>query len=228
MNILREVSKKGTKISIIEGDLTESDADAIVNAANSYLQHGGGVAGAIVRKGGPIIQEESNAIGHVPVGECAITSGGKLKARHVIHAVGPRWGEGDEHNKLRNAIRNVLNMAASKGFKSIAMPAISAGIFGFPKAECAKIIIEEIAAFLEGSAIISPSPSPCPLPRGERENCYQVPPVPCPLPRGERENGCPAASFGESCSLKEISVYLFDEEIIGFFIKEVENAGKDI
>jgi len=202
MDILKEVSIKGTKISIIKGDLTESGADAIVNAANSYLRHGGGVAGAIVRKGGSIIQEESDAIGHVPVGECAITSGGKLKARYVIHAVGPRWGEGDEHNKLRNAIRSVLNMAASKGFKSIAMPAISAGIFGFPKAECAKIIIEEITAFLEGSAIISPSP--------------------CPLPRGERENGCPAASFGESCSLKEISLYLFDEEIIGFFIKETK------
>ncbi len=203
MNILKEVSIKGTKISIIKGDLTESNADAIVNAANSHLQHGGGVAGAIVRKGGPIIQEESDAIGYVPVGECAITSGGKLKARYVIHAVGPRWGEGDEHNKLKNAIRNVLGMAASKGFRSIAMPAISAGIFGFPKAECAKIIIEEIAGFLKGGAITSPSPSPC------------------PLPRGERENGCPAANRGGPCSLREIALYLFDEEIIAYFIKKM-------
>jgi len=201
MNILKEVSIKGIKISIIKGDLTESGADAIVNAANSYLQHGGGVAGAIARKGGPVIQEESNAIGYVPVGQCAVTSGGKLKARYVIHAVGPRWGEGDERNKLRNAIRNVLSMAASKGFRSIAMPAISAGIFGFPKAECARIIIEEIAAFLKGGAIISPSP--------------------CPLPRGERENVCPAGNLGGPCSLKEISLYLFDEEIIAYFIKEM-------
>jgi|GEM_PF-658339 len=225
MNILKEVSIKGTKISIIKGDLTESGADAIVNAANSYLQHGGGVAGAIARKGGPVIQEESNAIGYVPVGECAVTSGGRLKARYVIHAVGPRWGEGDERNKLRNAIRNVLNMAASKGFTSIAMPAVSAGIFGFPKAECARIIIEEIAAFLKGSAIISPSP--CPLPRGERENGHRVPPVPCPLPRGERENGCPEGNLGGPCSLKEISLYLFDEEIIGFFIKETDLLEKE-
>jgi len=209
MNILKEVSIKGTKISIIKGDLTESGADAIVNAANSYLQHGGGVAGAIARKGGPVIQEESNAIGYVPVGECAVTSGGKLKARYVIHAVGPRWGEGDEHNKLRNAIRNVLSTAASKGFRSIALPAISAGIFGFPKAECAKIIIGEIASFLEGNAIASPSPSPC------------------PLPRGERENGCPEGNLGGPCSLKEISLYLFDEEIIGFFIKETDLLEKE-
>ncbi|HOE17693.1 MAG TPA: macro domain-containing protein [Syntrophorhabdaceae bacterium] len=208
MDIFKEVFIKGKKISIIRGDLTESDADAIVNAANSYLQHGGGVARAIARKGGPVIQEESDAIGYVPVGQCAVTSGGKLKARYVIHAVGPRWGEGDERNKLRNAIRSVLSMAASKGFRSIAMPAISAGIFGFPKAECAKIIIEEIAAFLKGCTIISPSP--------------------CPLPRGERENGSPAANSGGPYSLKEISLYLFDEEIIGFFVQEVENVERGI
>jgi len=180
MDILKEVSIKGTKIDIIKGDLTESDADAIVNAANSYLQHGGGVAGAIVRKGGPVIQEESDRIGYVPVGECGITSGGRLKARYVIHAVGPRWGEGDEHNKLRSAIRNVLTLAASKGLKSIAMPAISAGIFGFPRAECAKIIIDEIASFLNSN----------------------------------------------TTALKEIAIYLFDEEIMGFFIQEIENVGK--
>src|SRR5512147_2861577 len=92
-----------TTIRIISADLTESNVDAIVNAANSYLQHGGGVAGAIVRKGGQIIQEESNEVGYVPVGECAITTGGRLKARFVIHAVGPRWGEGDEENKLKKS-----------------------------------------------------------------------------------------------------------------------------
>lgn len=149
MELIKETSVKGIKIRIIKGDLTESDVDAIVNAANSYLQHGGGVAGAIVRKGGNIIQEESSRIGFVPVGECALTSGGKLKARYVIHAVGPRWGEGEEEKKLRNAIKNTLKLASSKGFKSISMPAISAGIFGFPKKQCAGIIVNEIAHFLQ-------------------------------------------------------------------------------
>ena len=85
-----------TTVRLISADLTERDVDAIVNAANSYLQHGGGVAGAIVRKGGQVIQDESNKIGYVPVGGAAITTGGKMKARYVIHAVGPRMGEGDE------------------------------------------------------------------------------------------------------------------------------------
>jgi O-acetyl-ADP-ribose deacetylase (regulator of RNase III) len=136
----------------VKGDITESNADAIVNAANSYLQHGGGVAGAIVRRGGDIIQEESNAIGYVPVGGCAITTGGALKARYVIHAVGPRFGEGDEENKLRKTVKNVLELATSKGFKSIAMPAISAGIFGFPKDKCAHILVEETVTFTESKA----------------------------------------------------------------------------
>src|SRR5512138_3228223 len=93
-----------TIIRLVSEDLTERDVDAIVNAANSRLQHGGGVAGAIVRKGGQVIQEESDAIGYVPVGSAAMTSGGRLRARHVIHAVGPMMGEGDEDNKLRRAI----------------------------------------------------------------------------------------------------------------------------
>jgi O-acetyl-ADP-ribose deacetylase (regulator of RNase III) len=136
-------------IRLISADLTERDVDAIVNAANSHLQHGGGVAGAIVRKGGRIIQEESDRIGFVPVGGAAMTSGGKLRARHVIHAVGPRMGEGDEDAKLRNAIKSVLALAVEKGLTSISMPAISAGIFGFPKDRCAKILVGETAAFLK-------------------------------------------------------------------------------
>lgn len=146
--VVKQVSYKGIMLKVSRGDLTESSADAIVNAANSYLQHGGGVAAAIVRKGGTVIQEESNAIGYVPVGEAALTSGGKLKARHVIHAVGPMWGEGDEENKLKKAVRSVLGLAAGKGFSSISMPAISAGIFGFPKDRCAAIIVNEAAAFI--------------------------------------------------------------------------------
>lgn len=146
--VLKQAMFGGVAVRVVRGDLTESDADAIVNAANSYLRHGGGVAGAIVRKGGRIIQEESNAIGYVPVGGAAMTGAGTLKARHVIHAVGPMWGEGDEDAKLKKAVRSVLALATEKGLSSIAMPAISAGIFGFPKDRCARIIVHEIVGYL--------------------------------------------------------------------------------
>jgi len=139
----------GKKLRIIQGDITEEAVDAIVNAANSYLQHGGGVAAAIVRKGGYEIQEESNRIGYVPVGHAAITGAGRLPARYVIHAVGPRWGEGDEDNKLKLAVLNGLKKADEQGLKSISLPAISAGIFGFPKDRCAQIILSTIEEFLE-------------------------------------------------------------------------------
>ncbi len=138
-----------TTIRLVSADLTERDVDAIVNAANSHLQHGGGVAGAIVRKGGRVIQDESDRIGFVPVGGAAITSGGKLKARYVIHAVGPRMGEGDEDNKLKRAVNSILTLATEERLKSISVPAISAGIFGFPKDRCAKILVGETASFLK-------------------------------------------------------------------------------
>ncbi len=137
-----------TTMRLVSADLTERDVDAIVNAANSHLQHGGGVAGAIVRKGGRVIQDESDKIGHVPVGGAAITTGGALKARYVIHAVGPRMGEGDEDNKLKKAITSVLTLATEEKLRSISVPAISAGIFGFPKDRCAKILVNETSAFL--------------------------------------------------------------------------------
>ncbi len=140
-----------TTIRLVSADLTERDVDAIVNAANSHLQHGGGVAGAIVRKGGKVIQDESDKIGYVPVGGAGITTAGKLKARYVIHAVGPRMGEGDEDNKLRRAINSVLALAAEQGLRSISVPAISAGIFGFPKDRCAKVLVTGTAAFLKGN-----------------------------------------------------------------------------
>jgi len=148
MEIIKDILINNVSIKIIKGDITESNVDVIVNAANSHLQHGGGVAGAISTKGGPVIQKESDTIGYVPVGECAMTSGGRLRAPHVIHAVGPRMGEGDEENKLKKAINNVLKLATSKELKSIAIPAISAGIFGFPKDKCARILVEETAAFV--------------------------------------------------------------------------------
>jgi O-acetyl-ADP-ribose deacetylase (regulator of RNase III) len=136
-----------TSVEVIRGDITEQDTDAIVNAANSRLQHGGGVAGAIVRKGGIVIQEESDVWikawgGQMDVGSCAITSAGNLPARYVIHAVGPRMGEGDEDTKLRNATLNSLKMADQRNLKSIAFPAISTGIFGYPIDRCADIMLE--------------------------------------------------------------------------------------
>ena len=139
------------QLQAIQADITTLEVDAIVNAANSYLQHGGGVAGAIVRKGGSIIQEESNRIGYVPVGGAALTGAGSLKARHVIHAVGPVWGEGEEDTKLKKAVKSVLSLAADKGLSSVAIPAISAGIFGFPKDRCARVIVKEIADHLAES-----------------------------------------------------------------------------
>jgi O-acetyl-ADP-ribose deacetylase (regulator of RNase III) len=154
MEIVQQVRVKGTAIRLLSGDLTESTADAIVNAANSRLLHGGGVAGAIVRKGGRIIQEESDRIGYVPVGESALTTGGQLKARYVIHTVGPRWGEGDEEQKLRSAVTSTLKLANAKSFSHIAMPAISAGIFGFPKERCAQIIVDTVVDFISTQGTI--------------------------------------------------------------------------
>jgi O-acetyl-ADP-ribose deacetylase (regulator of RNase III) len=137
----------GQRIRLVKGDLTEESVDAIVNAANSHLAHGGGVAGAIVRKGGAVIQQESDRIGYVPVGKVALTGAGALPAAHVIHAVGPRMGEGDEDNKLRNAARSSLMLAHEKEFRSIALPAISSGIFGFPKDRCAAILLQAARDF---------------------------------------------------------------------------------
>jgi len=148
MKIISERKINGKTLLLVQGDITERQVDAIVNAANAYLQHGGGVAGAIVRKGGQIIQEESDKIGFVPVGSAAITSAGKLPAKFVIHAVGPRMGEGDEDHKLKNAVLSSLQVAAGRGLKSISMPAISSGIFGFPKDRCAKILVEESLNYL--------------------------------------------------------------------------------
>ena len=142
-------------LRLVKGDITERNVDAIVNAANSYLKHGGGVAAAIVRKGGTIIQEESDKIvtskGSVPVGTSVATTAGKLPCKAVIHTVGPRMGEGDEDYKLRKAVRSSLILASEKGFRSISMPAISSGIFGFPKDKCAKILVEESKMFLQGN-----------------------------------------------------------------------------
>ena len=143
-----EKTIRGRKLALVQGDLTELAVDAIVNAANSGLQLGGGVAGAIRTKGGPAIQEECNRIGPVRVGDAVVTGGGHLKASHVIHAVGPVYGEGNEDEKLRDATFNSLERATEMGMKSIAFPAISTGIFGFPKERCAKIMLKTVSEFL--------------------------------------------------------------------------------
>jgi O-acetyl-ADP-ribose deacetylase len=138
-----------TAIILKRGDITEEDTEAIVNAANSHLQHGGGVAGAIVRKGGRIIQDESNRIGFVPVGSAVITSAGSLKARYVIHAVGPQMGEGDEDEKLRNATLNSLLLADKKRIRTLTFPAISTGIFGYPVERCAEIMLSTLQQYAQ-------------------------------------------------------------------------------
>ena len=136
-------------IEIIETDITEMQTDAIVNAANAQLILGGGVAGAIRRKGGPSIQDECDKIGGTFVGGAVITTAGNLKAKYVIHAVGPRMGEGYEDEKLKNATLNSLKVADENNLKSISFPAVSTGIFGFPIERCAKIMLETTIDYLK-------------------------------------------------------------------------------
>ena len=141
-------------IILTQGDITDMEVDAIVNAANAQLILGAGVAGAIRRKGGPTIQEECNKIGGTYVGGAVITAGGNLKAKHVIHAVGPRMGEGNEDQKLKNATLNSLKLMDKHGLKTIAFPAISTGIFGYPINRCAKIMINTVKDYLKTKTTI--------------------------------------------------------------------------
>ncbi len=136
-----EASINGILIKLVQGDITDLAVDAIVNAANSQLILGGGVAGAIRRKGGPSIQQECLEIGWCEVGDAVITGAGALPARYVIHAVGPRMGEGSEPGKLASATRASLNLAEQHSLLTIALPAISTGIFGFPLEACAQIML---------------------------------------------------------------------------------------
>jgi len=142
----------GRTLRLVYGDLTEEHVDAIVNAANAHLAHGGGVAGAIVRRGGREVQVESDAWvrehGPATHDRPALTGAGRLPCRHVIHAVGPVWGEGDEDAKLLAAVTGALALASEHKLESLAMPAISTGIFGFPKERGARVILEAILSFL--------------------------------------------------------------------------------
>lgn len=139
-----------SKIKLMVGDLTESDTDAIVNAANNDLQLGGGVAGAIRRKGGDTIQQECDAIGSIPIGGAAITGAGKLRARHVIHAASMQLGGRTTAQALRSSTAHSLRIAAENGLASIAFPAVGTGIAGFPMKECAEIMLRETLKHLDG------------------------------------------------------------------------------
>jgi len=144
------VKINNTVLELIQGDITDQTTDTIVNAANTALQMGGGVAGAIRRRGGQKIQEECNRICGVHVGGATITTGGSLAAKYVIHAVGPIHGDNHEDDKLKDATLNSLMLADKNHLKSITFPAISTGIFGFPKDRCATIMLSTTIAYLEG------------------------------------------------------------------------------
>ncbi len=139
-----------SRIVLVEGDITAQTTDAIVNPANSRLILGGGVAGAIRSKGGPEIQKACDAIGGTPVGTAVITTAGNLPARYVIHAVGPRMGEGDEDAKLISATRAALQVAEENQLASITFPAISTGIFGYPVERCAENMLATTHDWLSG------------------------------------------------------------------------------
>ena len=148
--------RAGQTVQMVQGDITTETVDAIVNAANEHLQHGGGLAWAISKHGGPAIQQESNdwirQHGPVPHPAPAWTSGGLLPAKYVIHAVGPVWGDGDEDNKLTQAVTGSLRVANELKCSSIALPAISTGIFGFPKDRAANVIFSAVEKYFEGNS----------------------------------------------------------------------------
>jgi putative ATPase len=152
--LVERILSTGQSLQIVQGDITTEEVDAIVNAANEYLKHGGGVAWAIVRRGGDVIQDESDkwVKQHGPVSHThpAWTSGGALPAKYVIHAVGPVWGDGNEDKKLADAVTGSLRVADELKLLSIAMPAISTGIFGFPKERAAGIIFSAVKKYFSG------------------------------------------------------------------------------
>ena len=160
MSDKKELTKKigGCLLTLVQGDITRQEVDAIVNAANTSLLGGGGVDGAIHRAGGPSILEECEAIreshGECPTGEAVVTSAGKLQARYVIHTVGPVWkgGMAGEETLLRNAYRNSLQRAVEKKARTIAFPSISTGVYGFPIERASKIAIETVTEFIRTHA----------------------------------------------------------------------------
>lgn len=138
-------------LALVQGDITEEQTDAIVNAANTRLRGGAGVDGAIHRAGGPSIMEECRKIGGCPTGQAVITTGGNLKARYVIHTVGPVYqgGTSGEADLLRSAYLSSLRLAAARGLKSVALPAISTGVYRYPLAEAAHIALQTAVDYLK-------------------------------------------------------------------------------
>jgi len=137
-------------LELVEGDITRQDTEALVNAANEHLRVGGGVDGAINRAGGPRIQEEARKIGHCPTGQAVITTGGNLKARYVIHTVGPIYRDGrhGEPELLASAYRESLKAASAHGIKSLAFPSLSTGVYGYPVADAARVALTTVKDFL--------------------------------------------------------------------------------
>lgn len=142
-----------SRVRVVQGDITEQAVDAIVNAANTDLELGAGVAGAIRRKGGPEIQAECRRIGPIPLGEAAVTGGGTLPARHVIHAASMGAGALTTEGSLRDSVRNSLARCVERGIRSVAFPAIGTGVAGFPMGRCAAIMVEEVCRHLAASAL---------------------------------------------------------------------------
>jgi len=144
--ILNTLNINNHAIEIVQGDITKENTEAVVNAANSSLQHGGGVALAISSAAGKELRKACEQYiskhGQVPTGNAMITTGGNLKARYVIHTVGPIWRSGNEDERLKDAIISCLELCEKHGIKSCSFPAISSGIYGFPKERCAKIFFE--------------------------------------------------------------------------------------
>ena len=150
----------GARLSIVQGDITQQDTDAIVNAANSSLMGGGGVDGAIHRAGGSAILEECKQIlarqGRLPAGQAVITTAGKMQARHVIHTVGPIWrgGSGGEAELLASAYRESLKLAGAEKLTSVAFPSISTGVYGYPLDEASEIAVKTVVSFLSAGTSI--------------------------------------------------------------------------
>jgi O-acetyl-ADP-ribose deacetylase (regulator of RNase III) len=142
-----------TTVEIVTGDITKADVDAVVNAANSSLLGGGGVDGAIHRVAGPDLVHECRLLGGCKTGQAKITKGYRLKARHIIHTVGPVWrgGEHGEGALLADCYRNALHLAGKHGLKSLAFPAISTGIYKFPIADAAAIAVSTVVDFLDSA-----------------------------------------------------------------------------
>lgn len=149
--VIKQSQPANGTVRLLKSDITLAQTDAIVNAANSALQHGGGVAGAIVDRGGSEIQRESDEIGHCPEGDAVVTGAGDLHAEYVIHTVGPKGSDPEGDEKLASAINSSLASAQKLELESISIPAISSGIFGFPKDRCAQILLAQAKQFLQNN-----------------------------------------------------------------------------